>query len=931
MRVRYLLPLLLGLGACASPNTGPTIDTLGAREIRLEEPELTPIQREEVIKNYQSFLAATRGGEHYDIAMRRLADLKLEEGEEANMMADEARQAEAHKELDAAIELYTTYLKTYPDHPDNDLILYQLSKAYSLKGESGKALASMNRLVRDYPDTEYLEEIQFRRGELLFVLRDYAGAEQAYGVIVERFPGSLYHDKALYKYGWARFKQSRYEQALDSFIALLDRKQKQGDVLPDRLSPNLSRADRELLDDTLRVISLSFSNQQGSASIRQYFAKAGNRSYEPLLYRQLGELYLAKDRITDAADVYLAYVSSNPMNPLAPEFHTAAIDAYTKGNFPTLVLSAKEEFVKRYGVDSRFWQQQSEADRQRIQPLLTRHISELATHYHALAKKSHKPADFQRAAGWYGIYLRSFPADKDAARINFLLAETLFDGKQYAQAVDQYEKTAYQYPAHARSAEAGYAALLSYKQAAKALGPRDRLAWQQRQIRSALKFSDRFPSDPRVPAVLAKTSEELFALKDYPRAAETAWILLQRKDSTDPGLRRTAWIVYGHSRFELGAYADAETAYRTVLQNMSSKDQQYRGIYDRLAASIYKQGEQQRDKGAYQLAAASFLRVGSVTPASTLRPVAQYDAATMYIKMGDWNRAASLLEDFKRRFPKEKKLQQGATEKLAVAYTRTGQGAKAAGAMLALAAASGDVAYRRNMTWQAAELYDKSGKPARAVEVYQSYVKNYPRPLTPAIEARHYIAEYYRKTNRPREWGQWLNAIIVADAKGGRERTARTHYLAARATLELARPHQLAYERARLTIPLKRSLKQKKRLMQNTIKVYERAMKYKVAEVTTAATYHIAEVYHDFARALLQSQRPRGLSGEEREQYDLLLEEQAYPFEEKAIGIHIANVNRAREGIYDEWIEKSLQELGKLQPVRYAKTEKTVSYVETIQ
>ena len=931
MRVRYLLPLLLGLGACASQNTGPTIDNLKDREIKLEEPELTPIQREEVIKNYQSFLAATKGGEHYDVAMRRLADLQLEEGEEANMAADEARQAEARKELDAAIELYTTYLKTYPSHPDNDLILYQLSKAYSLKGETGKALATMNRLVRDYPDTDYLEEVQFRRGELLFVLRDYAGAEQAYGVIVQRFPDSLYYDKALYKHGWARFKQTHYDQALDSFIALLDRRQKQGDILPDALSPDLSRADRELLDDTLRVISLSFSNQQGSASIKQYFARAGKRSYEPLLYRQLGELYLAKDRITDAADVYLAYVSSNPMSPLAPKFHTAAIDAYTKGNFPSLVLSAKEEFVKRYGVDSRFWQQQSEADRQQIQPLLTRHISELATHYHALAKKSHKPADFQRAANWYGIYLRSFPDDKDAPRINFLLAETLYDGKQFARAVDQYEKTAYQYPPHAKSAEAGYAALLSYKAAAKTLSPQDRLAWQQRQINSALKFSSRFPTDPRVPAVLAKTSEELFALKDYSRAADTAWILLQRKDITDPKLRQTAWIVYGHSKFELGGYADAEQAYRTVLQSMSNKDKQYQGIYDRLAASIYKQGEQQRDKGAYQLAAASFLRVGSVTPASSLRPVAQYDAATMYIKMGDWNRAASLLEDFKRRFPKQKKLQQGATEKLAVAYTKTGQGAKAAGAMLALAAASGDVNYQRNMTWQAAELYDKSGKPARAVEVYKSYVKKYPRPLTQAIEARHYIAEYYRKTNRPREWGEWLNAIIVADARGGAERTARTSYLAARATLQLAKPHQQAYERVRLTIPLKKSLKQKKRLMQNTIKVYERAMKYKVAEVTTEATYHIAEVYHDFARALMASQRPRGLSGEEREQYDLLLEEQAYPFEEKAIDIHIANVNRAREGIYDEWIQKSLKELGKLQPVRYAKTEKTVSYVEAIQ
>ena len=118
--------------------------------------------------------------------------------------------------------------------------------------------------------------------------------------------------------------------------------------------------------------------------------------------------------------------------------------------------------------------------------------------------------------------------------------------------------------------------------------------------------------------------------------------------------------------------------------------------------------------------------------------------------------------------------------------------------------------------------------------------------------------------------------------------------------------------------------------MENAIKAYENAINYKVAEVTTAATYEIGEIYHDFARALMQSQRPRKLSAEELEQYELLLEEQAYPFEEKAIDIHVANVKRTQEGIYDEWVKKSLVILGQLQPVRYAKNEKIESYVEIV-
>jgi TolA-binding protein len=933
MRELQHLPVavvLLILSACASNDTGPTIDDLETRKYKFVEPELEPVQRQQVIESYQLYMNAAEAGDQMSVAMRRLADLQLEVGEESNMSTDPKLNKAGRQKLDAAISTYLTYLQTYPKRKDNDLILYQLAKAYAIKGEPDKSLNAMNQVVRDYPNTRYLDEVQFRRGETLFVLRRYAEAEQAYATIVKRPPGSIYYEKALYKYGWTQFKQNKYQQALGSYIFLLDKKLEQGKLEENGIPDELPRAEKELLDDTLRVVSLSFSYQEDAKSLPRYFAKLGRRPYEPLLYRNLGELYLGKDRITDAADVFLAYVASNPESPLAPGFHTAAIDAYTKGNFPSLVLAAKEDFVKRYGVESRFWQLQTEMDRQKIQPLLARHIRELATHYHAVARKSKKPGDYQRAANWYATYLHSFPNDKDAANMNFLLAETLFDGKQYGRAITEYEKTAYNYPAHARSAEAAYAALLSYKNLQPQLSPQDKLLWQQRAINSALQFSQRFPSDKRVPTVLSKTAEELYALKDYPRAAETAQLIIQRTDITDPAIRKTAWTVYGHAEFELGAYDQAEQAYKNVLMLTSRKDKQYRAIEDRLAASIYKQGEEQRNKGAYQLAATHFLRVGQAVPFSTLRITAQYDAATMYIQMQDWSRATGVLEDFRRRYPQEKKLQQGVTEKLALAYTKTGQGAKAAGEMLVLAAASGDVAYQRGMMWQAAEMYDEAGKQSKAVEVYKSYVKKYPNPLEPAIEARHYLAEYYRKTNQAKGWGYWLNDIVQADRRGGKQRTARTNYLAATATLELAKPHQLAYQKTKLKIPLKKSLKKKKGLMQNAIKAYENAINYKVAEVTTAATYQIGEIYHDFARGLMKSQRPKGLSADELEQYNLLLEEQAYPFEEKAIDIHVANVKRTQDGVYDEWVKKSLQVLGKLQPVRYAKNEKIESYVEVI-
>lgn len=921
---------LIWLGGCGSSPEIATLKNLQGRTVELTEPRVNyPLNARQVRQHYREFLAIANSsslyGEGYGEALRRLADLELQAGEESlsDNKTDEAQ-------MQTAIRLYQVHLETYPNNPKNDLIMYQLAKAYEISGQLQMALTILDRIIHHYPHTRYHDEVQFRRGEMLFVLRRYGQADAAYHSIITNNKDSLFFEKALYKYGWTQFKQNRYKPALSTFFSLMDRKQQQGILHHDGPAPGLPRTEREVLDDTLHAISLAFAYQHNKYTITQYFNEHGARSYEPLIYGNLGKLHFKKERIKDAADTYMSFVKRYPANPLAPEFHTEAIKAYQAGHFISLILPAKEQFVKLYGIHSRFWQLQDEIGHQRIKPLLAMHIKELANHYHSTARKSKKPHDFQIAAKWYSTYLESFPKGTQAAQINFLLAECLFDGHLYQRAVEEYEKTAYGYPSHTKSSEAGYAALLSYAKIEKRFDKQKRFLWQQKAVISALRFSDRFPKDKRVPAVLSKTAEQLYAQGDHLRAASTTQKFLAIPGKKDPQLQRTVWIVLGHAEFELKNYAQAEKAYTHSLTLIPRKDKQYSAIYDRLGASLYKQGEVQRDLGNLALAVTYFLRIGKVTPASTLRPTAEYDAATALIQMKNYKHAIPILENFRRRYPKHK-LQSGINEKLVLVYSETGQSVKAAREMEQLGLAkNADVVYKRKLLWQAATLYENGDQSTDAIRVYTRYIKQFPHPLEQAIEARHKLAEYAHKTNKPQQWSHWLQAIIKADAQGGKQRTERTQYLAANATLTLARSHYRVYQKARLRHPLKKSLKKKKRLMQNSIKAYQVAIQYRVAEVTTSATYQIAEIYNDFARTLMKSDRPKGLSMEEKEQYEILLEEQAYPFEEKAIAIHMENLKGMRDGIYDKWVKNSLKALSKLQPIRYAKHEKVDSYVETL-
>jgi hypothetical protein len=104
---------------------------------------------------------------------------------------------------------------------------------------------------------------------------------------------------------------------------------------------------------------------------------------------------------------------------------------------------------------------------------------------------------------------------------------------------------------------------------------------------------------------------------------------------------------------------------------------------------------------------------------------------------------------------------------------------------------------------------------------------------------------------------------------------------------------------------------------------FGKLLDYEVAEVTAAATFYLAEIYAHFSKALMKSERPQGLSPLELEQYELAIEEQAYPFEEKAISVHESNLELISLGIYNEWVGRSLEKLAGFMPARYARSVET--------
>lgn len=935
LRSKALVCSVFVLTACASwrgksgsPDNEPTLKTLASKKVSVDKGQNVETSEAQAIKAYKQFLDIAPNAPQRAEALRRIGDLEMDSADKGS--ADP--KVIADPDYSVAITRYQEFLRLYPKDPNNDRVLYQLARAQEQNGKLEVALQTLNRLVRDYPQTSYYEEAQFRRGELLFTARDYTNAEKAYATVLKEDIGQ-YHDRALYMRGWSQFKQGKLEDGLQSFFGVLDAKLAKLPNGADEASlesiADLSRADRELVEDTFRVTSLSLTNLGGAESIPEFMTSTERRSYEFRVYEQLGELYLKQDRVKDAADTFGLFARRKPLDAQAPLLQTRVIDIYERNGFANLALDAKKEYVARYGIKSEFRQANPEGWK-KAQVLVKLHLAELARHYHASGQKNKSPSDLQEATRWYREFIVSFPTDPQAAQSNFLLAELLYDDGKFAEASVEYEKTAYGYPQHAKSADAGYTALLSYAKQKKSAPQAEQAALDQISIASALRFAQSFNSDQRVAPVLADTAEKLYALKDAEQAESVAQQILAREPKAGDEQRRVAWTILAYTTFERNAFALSENAFGEVLKLTPQTAPNRAELIERQAATIYKQGELARSAGALNDAVGHFERVAVVAPLSTVRANAQFDAAATLIAQKKWVAAANSLEDFRTRYPKHP-LQAKVGDMLAVTYLEKEQWADAAQEFERIAANNKDPKLARDVLWQAAELYEKAGSRTAATKAYERYLSQNASSLEYSLEARARLAKLAREEGNTARELMLTKEIFAADRNGGAARTARTRFLAANAALTLAEPVADAYRKVVLNEPLQKQLKLKKSKMEEALKAYSVATDFGVAEVTTAATYRIATIYRDFGKALMASERPKKLKKVEREQYDVLLEEQAFPFEEKAIELHELNVQRTSQGLYDSWIKNSFDALRELKPIRYGKAERIEGGTDAIR
>lgn len=883
--------------------------------LRVTESAPPAANAREALTNYDRVaeLSAIRSPMRAE-SLRRAAYLRLRLVESEMGTADD---------LTTAIAQYRRLLDEMPDDAANDLALYQLARAEQLAGHNDRMLELLAELDRRYPQSLLRADALFRGAETLYLERDYAAAETRYASLLALGERTAQFEPAQYKYGWTLYQQGKYEQAIPVFSAILARQWPNGGMQNGALPP--ADAGNELATESLRVLGLSFAALGGGPAISRYLSKHAEPPFFVTLYAALGAQLLDQQRYSEAAQTYIAFVDRYPQHRQAPGFDDQAIAAYRAGGFSTPMQRLQERYIERYAPGAAYWAGRG-TDATVLSSVKTQ-IDALAAAAHARAQalpasSAQRAQAFDIASTYYRRSLTLFPDDAGAPRTSMLLADSLFDAQRPGDAALQYEQTAYGYPANLQSAEAAYAAVQAWQLQIDRADAALRPAALRTAIDSSLRLAAQYPQHPQKLAAIGIAAQNRYLLNDHAGAIALAQQVVD--GGATPAQQRTAWSLIADARFAQADYAAAETAYARLLDSAADAETAQRLQWSqRLAASLYKRGERSRSENRLAEAATLFERAATTAPDAAVRAAAEYDAAAAYFSLEDWTSTQRMLERFVARNA-DHALIADAETRLATVYERSNRGPAAAAMYQRIAArASNAPDLRREAAWLSADLYDRAQQRSAAVAAYGSYVSNYPQPLAAAQRARQRLAEY---GGGSAEETRWLQEILDADERAG-SRDAVSRQLAAAASLSLGRREMRALSGMPLRGALEASLARRLQSSKNAIVLLDRAAGYGYADTTTAAVYELGSLYRELAHALMQSERPAQLSADEREQYDLLIEEQAFPFEEKAIAAYESNLSHVDQDLWNEWVRRSAAALAELVPARYGKQdEREVSY-----
>ncbi len=860
----------------------------------------------------------------------RLADLLLLQardefhGRMANYLAarengTSGSMAVPFLDYESALDLYRAILAEDTDFPHRDATLFHLGMILS-DAVDPQAEEYLQELITSFPDAEFVQRAHLRLADNRFAQKNFVASAQQYEKAAQGDDNEA-RAIALYKLGWSHFNTDSFDQAAVAFGRLMD--------LYDADARFDTSVDLrgEARDDLIHALARG----GGASAFLEHFDSQGTRDYEKSVLGGISQLMRTFALYDEATASDRLYLQKYATDPSALDAATRLIDTYERGFDKEQANEARLDVAQKF-VPNGDWFETNVADSLRAQGLEFARTSyrtvALYEHRQAREEEASAHANWNEALGLYGQLITNWPDHGETPRFHYLAGECARELTDFASALDHYRAAAASDTASFRE-EAAWASVAVcdtwYETSRPAGEPNavgaDSLATQL--IEEGRAFLTKHPADSRGADILWREGNLSFA-HGWHDAAETSLHDFVRAYPRDERAPRAARL-RADSFYRRARYQDAGSAYEDALLVLraAGEDSLAAHVTTLIPHSYYKHAESIAASDSTEglaNAAVAFENVAQRWPAFEFSHLALYQAGLGRASAGEAPLAVSDWQRLIDTYP-ESEYRQDSLRQIALTWEAAGQPLAAARAYERYSTTYPTESDAADALMKAADLLEAGDDPVGAETIRTQYLQQYPDDFETALEirekrARRDLAQFGASpagmvalldpsATVPSELSRYLTLAKQHPDRAAPDILAQVAFL--EAEQELAR-----YTQLRLTQPLEQSLQRKRDALDATLQSLGACAQHSVAPWAQAAAYRVGEALVHFGDALVQSERPSDLTGDDRLAYDEVLEEQSWAFYDRGEEAWAQLLREPGSSESDEvrtWLEKTRSSL----------------------
>lgn len=658
-------------------------------------------RRLEAIARFEEFLRKYPNDPTYTPdAMFRLAELYFEKSSDEYLLASKSYEKELvawengkreteppapEPSYEKTIGLHRDLLARFPDYRLADHARYLLGYCYSEQLQMEEALAAYLDLTSQHPDSKLLAEVWTRIGEIYFDGNDEDSLQKAIAAYdkVRAYPDSPYYDKALYKIAWTYYRLDRFDEAVDSFIALVN--------YADQQKKATGVSGSELRAEAIQYIAISLADEEwgGLDRAKQVLAPLENRDFTGELWKRYGEVLFDQTRYALAIDVLRYTIGKYPNAPYNPEAQEKIVRAHEQLRDFESATAAREELVKDYSEGSKWYvaNQDDTTAINKAESLTERSLYTAAIFRHQQAQ-AHKAANrlasardsYVAAASAYETYLGRFPDSKNSYDFEFFLAECLYYSADYDRAAIQYDKVRDSKLDNKHLEAAALSSVITYEKVVEeaiksgkipdpalltaterkgqAIEPKPIDATRQKLIESSDRYTTMLPRSERAPAIRYRAAEIFYKHDQFEEARKRFEGIVADYPSNEVARYASNLIIESYLAAE--DYEKVEQWSQRLIEiaqaNTKADGETKADFIDNLkgfkVGAQFKQAERYDAEGKFEQAADTYVRLVDDNPTHEFADKALFNAAVAYEKVKRFDSASQIYRRIYEKYPR---------------------------------------------------------------------------------------------------------------------------------------------------------------------------------------------------------------------------------------------------------------------------------------